>query len=134
MAADHNSASGKYLPIVARVLLGLLFAVTGLNGFLNFLPQPKTLPDGVIAFTTALVNTHYMMPLIMGTQLVAGLLLLAGRFVPLALALLAPVIVNIICFHIFLNPEGIGPGAFALALELYLAWKYREAFRPMLAM
>ena len=130
---EKTVGAGRYLTVIARILLGLLFAMTGLNGFLNFLPQPKSLPEGVVAFMTALVNTHYMIPLIMGTQLLAGLLLLAGRFVPLALALLAPVLVNIICFHLFLDPKGIGPGSFGLLLELYLAWGYREAFTPMLA-
>ena len=135
MNTDSKSGGfARHRPTAARLLLGLLFFVTGLNGFLNFLPRPATMPEGVAAFSVALLNTHYMMPLIMGTQLAAGVLLLVNRFVPLALALLAPVIVNIIGFHLFLDPAGIGPGTFALILELYLAWKYREVYRTMLAM
>jgi len=74
-----------------------------------------------------------MLQLISGTELVVGALLLANRFVPLALALLAPVIVNIFLFHVFLAPSTIFMAIVVAALELYLAWSYREAFRPMLA-
>jgi len=124
---------GCCLTLIARVLMGLIFFVFGLNGFLHFIPQPKTMPDGAMAFFGALMNTHYMLPLIMGTQVVCGALLLANRFVPLALALIAPVIVNIVAFHAFLEPAGLPMAAVVLALELYLAWAYRRAFKPMLA-
>jgi len=75
-----------------------------------------------------------MLPLVMGTQLLVGVLLLSNRFVPLALALIAPIIVGIITFHVFLAPASIGPGVVTVVLELYLAWAYRKAYRPMLAM
>ncbi len=114
--------------------MGLIFLVFGLNGFLHFLPQPKTMPEGAAAFAGALAKTGYMFQLIMGTQLLVAILLLLNCFVPLALALIAPVIVNIIAFHIFLAPSGIGPGAVVLVLEIYLAWEYRKAYRPMLVM
>jgi hypothetical protein len=114
--------------------MGLAFFVTGLNGFLNFLPPPSTpMPEGATAFAGALMKTGYMFKLITGTQLVVGVLLLSNRFVPLALALIAPVLVNIIAFHVFLAPSGMAPGAVLLVLEIYLAWAYRGAFRPMLA-
>jgi len=123
----------RYLPLTARILLGLVFTVTGLNGFLNFLPQPATpMPAGAMAFAGAMVKTGYLMPLLMATQLISGLLLLAGRFVPLALALLAPVVVNIVAFHLFLAPAGLPVAGPVLVLEVYLAWAYRTAFRPML--
>ena len=113
--------------------MGVVFFVFGLNGFLNFIPQPKTaMPEGAAAFAGAMVKTGYMMPLVTGTQLLVGVLLLLNRFVPLALALIAPVIVGIITFHLFLAPTTIGPGIVVLVLELYLAWSYRHAFRPML--
>ncbi len=124
------------LPVtIARVLLGLMFTVFGLNGFLHFIPEPKTpMPEGAAAFAGALMATGYMMQLVSGTQLLSGVLLLANRFVPLALAFLAPVIVNIIAFHVFLAPASIGPGVVVTVLELYLAWAYRSAYRSMLAM
>src|SRR5438552_2879816 len=84
----------RKLPSVARVFLGFVFTVFGLNGFLHFIPQPP-MSGPPADFFMALFGTGYMVPLIMGTELVAGVLLLAGRFVPLALTLLAPVIVNI---------------------------------------
>src|SRR5688572_26622415 len=124
----------RHLPTVARVLLGLMFAVFGLNGFLNFIPPPTTpMPEGAMAFAGALLKTGYMFPLIKGTELLAGLLLLSNRFVPLALVLLAPVIVNIVAFHVFLAPTGLVMTSVVLALELHLAWFYRRAFLPMLA-
>jgi hypothetical protein len=120
------------LPTVSRVVLGLVFFVFGLNGFLGFLPQPP-LEGPAGAFLGALGATGYMFPLIKGTEVVAGALLLANRFVPLALAILAPVIVNIVLVHALLAPEGVVIAVIILALELYLAWSYRSAFRPMLA-
>ena len=124
----------RYLPPIARFLMGLMFFVFGLNGFLHFIPQPKTaMPEGAVAFVGALTNSGYMMAMVSGTQVIVGALLLANRFVPLALALIAPVIVNIIAFHAFLAPSGAGMGAVVLVLEIYLAWAYRKAFLPMLA-
>lgn len=120
------------LPTVARTLLGLVFFVFGLNGFLGFIPQPP-MSEGAGAFMGALAATGYMFPLIKGTEVVAGLLLLSGRFVPLALTLLAPIIVNIALFHIVLAPVNFPVVVMVLALELYLAWAYRDAFRGMLA-
>jgi hypothetical protein len=73
-----------------------------------------------------------MFPLIKGTEVVAGLLLLGNRFVPLALTLLAPVIVNIVLFHAVLAPAGLGVPLLVLLAEIYAAWSYREAFVPML--
>ena len=125
----------RHLPTAARVVMGLIFLVTGLNGFLMFLPQPSTpLPEGAVAFAGALIKTGYLFRLSMGTQVVVGALLLSNRFVPLALAVIAPIIVNIVLFHVFLWPSGLGLAVLVLVLEGYLAWTYRKAFRPMLAM
>jgi uncharacterized membrane protein YphA (DoxX/SURF4 family) len=122
----------RHLPTVGRVLLGLIFFVFGLNGFLNFLPQPSNVPEGALAFAGALFKTGYMFPLIKGTEVIVGSLLLSNRFVPLALTLVAPIVVNIFAFHAFLAPAGLGLAAVVLGLEVSLAWAYREAFRPML--
>jgi uncharacterized membrane protein YphA (DoxX/SURF4 family) len=117
--------------IVARVLLGLAFFVFGLNGFLHFIPMPpKT--GAPAAFMHALMATGYLFTLVKCTEVVSGALLLAGRFVPLALALLAPVLVNIVAFHLFLDSAGLAIPLVLLALELYLAFAYWNAYRPML--
>jgi hypothetical protein len=114
--------------------MGLLLFVPGLDGFLHFVPQPSTpMSEGAAAFGVALMNAGYMFPLIKGTELIAGALLLVNRFVPLALALIAPVVVNIFAFHAFLAPSGVAVPIVLLALEVCLAWAYRGAYRPMLA-
>lgn len=123
----------RALPVISRLLLGLVFFVFGLNGFLDFVPRPATPPpEPAVAFFTALFATGYMIPLIAGTQLLAGALLLAGRFVPLALVLLAPVLVHIVAYHVFLDPSGMAIVAALCAFELHLAWVHRAAFRPLL--
>jgi hypothetical protein len=113
--------------------MGLPLLVFGLNGFLNFLPPPSTpLPEGATAFLGSLEQTGYMVQLIAVTHLVVAVLLLTNWFVPLALALFAPFMVNSIAFHSFLQPSGLPMAIGFLALELYLVWKYREAYRPLL--
>ena len=121
----------RKLPSVARVFLGLVFSVFGLNGFLHFIPQPP-MSGAPADFFGALFATGYMVPLIMGTELLAGVLLLSGRFVPLALTLLAPVIVNIVGFHTFLVHGGFGLPLVVLASEIYLAWVNRDAYAALL--
>jgi hypothetical protein len=116
---------------VARVLLGLVFFVFGLNGFLHFLPQPPISGPPAMLFG-AFVATGYMIPLIKGTEVAASVLLLSNRYVPLALTVLAPVIVNILAFHAFLAPGGLGVPLVVVALELFLAYSYRSAFRSVL--
>ena len=125
-----SSISSK-LPSIARVVLGFAFFVFGLNGFLHFLPQPP-MSGPPADFAGALFATGYMFPLLKGTEVVASLLLLSNRYVPLALALLAPVLVNIVAFHGFLAPAGLPLPLVLLGLELYLARSYRDAFAPML--
>jgi putative oxidoreductase len=124
----------RHFPAIARILLGLPLLVFGLNGFLNFIPPPSTpLPEGALAFLGALVQSGYMMQLIAVTHLLVGALLVLNRFVPLALVLFAPFIVNSLAFHVFLERSGLPMAIVFLALELYLAWVYRHAYRPMLA-
>lgn len=121
----------RLLPTAARGLLGLLFFVFGLNGFLNFMPMPPLAgPAG--DFIGALAASGYMFPLIKGTEVLAGALLLAGRLVPLALVLLAPIIVNIVAFHLILAPGSYGMMALIISLEVYLAWAYRDSFAGVL--
>lgn len=122
----------RLLPAVARVLLGLPLTVFGLNGFLDFLPRPEvTLPERATAFVGALVESGYMMPLIAGTHLLVGLLLLVNRAVPLALVVFAPFMVHSVAFHLFLERSGLPMAFVFLAVELYLAWVYRASFRTL---
>jgi uncharacterized membrane protein YphA (DoxX/SURF4 family) len=127
------SSFARKLPAIARIALGLAFTVFGLNFFVSFLPQPSTPPPAAaMTFIGALMGSGYLMTIVKVIEVAAGILLLTNRFVPLALTLLAPVVVNIVAFHAFLAPEGIPLVAVILVLEIYLAWAYRAAFAPML--
>jgi len=123
--------SSRTIATGARVIQGVAFLIFGLNGFLHFLPMPAP-PPAAGAFFGALLATGYMFPLIKGTEVVTAVLLLSNRFVPLALTLVAPVIVNIVAFHAALAPAGLAVPLVLLATELTLAWSYRSAFAPML--
>ena len=118
-------------PTAARFLFGTIFFVFGLNGFLGFLPQP-TPPEAAGAFLGALAATGYMFPLIKLTEVLAGLLLLTNRFVPLALVVLAPVVVNIFAYHAVLDPS-MGMAIALVVIHVYLGWSYRSSFRGLLA-
>lgn len=124
----------RFIPPIVRTLMGLAFTAFGIMGLFHLAPQPKDLPKAVMDFMSAMNNTHYFFPLLFGTQLLVGLMLLFNLFAPLALVLIMPVLVNIILYHIFLQPEGIVPGAILMLIELYLAWVYRKAYRPLLTM
>jgi hypothetical protein len=126
------STATRYAATGARCALGLLFFVCGLDGFLHFIPQPTDpIPAGAIAFGTALFQTGYMFPLIKGTELAAGALLLSNRAVALALVLLAPIVVNILAFHYFLTPGSYGLAMVIVVLTACLAWTQRTAYRPL---
>ena len=119
----------KMATIIARVLLGLIFVVFGSNAFLHFLPMPP-LPKGVTGeYLHAFFASGYVYA-IGGLQVIGGLLLLIGRFVPLGLTILGAIIVNIWLFHILMAPEpaGLAPAILVTTLELFLVWRYREAF------
>jgi uncharacterized membrane protein YphA (DoxX/SURF4 family) len=112
---------------IARLLLGLMFFVFGLNGFLNFLSMGP-MPTGLAGqFIGALVMSHYFW-VVAGLQVVGGALLLVNRFVPLALVLLGPVIVNILLYHGLLNPSGVGPAIVATILWLIVFYGQRQYF------
>lgn len=117
----------KYVIIIVRVLLGLMFAVFGSNAFLHFIPMPE-MHGQAGAFIGALASSGYIY-VIGALQVVGGLCLLVGaRFVPLGLILLGPVIVNIVLYHIFLDQQGL-PMAICIALaSLFLLWIYRYKF------
>jgi putative oxidoreductase len=117
----------KIATIIARTLLGLIFAVFGSNAFLHFIPMPPP-PAGLAGdFFKALFASHYFYVVAI-VQVAGGLIVLSGRFIALGLTLLGPVIVNILCFHIFLNSDGLPLALVVAALALFLLWQNRSAF------
>ena len=120
----------KYAILIARVLLGIVIVVFGSNAFLHFIPTPP-LQGQAGAFIGALIASGYIYAVAM-LQIVGGLLLLIGRFVPLGLALLGPVIVNIMLYHICLDPSGLPVAIFVSLLALFLLWVYRDRFAVLL--
>lgn len=115
----------------SRLVLGLIFTVFGLNGFLNFLPMPPM--DGVPAeLMGAFAKTGYFFPLLKGTEVLAGLMLLGGFQVPLALLFLAPVVVNIFLFHwVLTGPSTVGMAVVIIALMITLAVQHWASFKPL---
>jgi len=121
----------KIATVIARILLGLIFIFFGSNAFLHFLPMPP-LPQGVAGlYLKAFFESGYVY-VIGGMQLLSGLLLLIGKFVPLGLTILAAMIFNIWAFHILMAPEGFPPALVVTVLELFLVWSYRERFAGIL--
>jgi len=118
-------------PTAARILFGLIFTVFGLNGFLSFIPMPP-MPEAAGTLLGAMVGSGYLMALVKATEIGVGLLLLSNRFVPLALTIAAPIVLNIVLFHAVLAPAGLLVPVVLLAFELFLAWSYRDAFKPLL--
>jgi putative oxidoreductase len=107
-----------------------VFITFGLNGFLHFIPQPPPPPGLVRDYFVLMTTSHYIvLPFLL--QLVTGLLFLVNRFVPLALVLIAPVIVNILMFHVLMAPEGIAPGIVVTILWLVVAYSVRSAFSSL---
>ncbi|MCU0662615.1 MAG: DoxX family protein [Myxococcota bacterium] len=121
----------KWSTITARGFLGLVFFVSGLNGFLQFMPMGD-MPGPAGSFLASLAATGYFLPLLMATKMAVGLALLTGRFVPLALIVLAPITIHIAAFHLFLAPQGTVMALVLGALQLALAWAYRDSFKGVL--
>ena len=121
----------KIVVLVCRILLGLLFFIFGLNNLLHFIPMPP--PSGDALTWIGILAQHHWMNFVGVVMTVAGLLLLVNRFVPLALTLLAPVIVNILLYHALLWPHGAAPALLALVLEVVLVAAYFRSFLPLLA-
>lgn len=124
---QFNHPGMKIATIIVRVLLGLMFVVFGSNIFLHFIPMPEQKPSLATDFSKALMESRYMY-VIGFLQVAGGLLLLIGRYVPLGLTLLGPVIVNILLFHIFLEPTGLPMAIVVSVLALFLLWRYRDSF------
>ena len=120
----------KITALIARYLLGLVFLVFGLNGFLHFIPMPP--PPGVAGqFMGALFVSHYLVPIFL-LQVIPAVLLLINRFVPLALVLLAPIVANIVLFHVLMAPEGLPVAIVVSVLWVLAAYGVRSAFAGLL--
>lgn len=119
--------------VVARVLLGLPFLVFGLNHFLNFMPMspPPDLPENAVKFTTALYASGYL-DVVKVLEVVGGVILLSGRFVPLGVTILTPVAVNILLTEVVLMGKP-GLGVVLVGLCIFLVWAYRSHFAPVFA-
>ena len=121
----------KIATIIARSLLGLILVVFGSNMFLHFIPMPPP-PEGPARdFMTAMFVSHYLY-VVGALQVVGGLLLFTGRWTPLGLALVGPVIVNIVCFHALMAPAGLPIAIAASALAVFLLWRHRGNFAGLL--
>ncbi len=122
----------KIITIIARYLLGLMFLVFGLNMFLHFIPMGP-MPTGLAGqFSAALFAAHYFY-VVGAVMVISAVLLLVNRYVGLGLTLLGPVLVNILAFHLLMNPSGIGMGAFSALLWFLVAWEHRVVFERIFA-
>ncbi len=121
----------KIAVIIVRILLGALYVFSSIVVLFHLMPQPeqtgaaKTFMDGMVA-------TGYLLPLIKITELLCGLALVIGRFVSLATVVIFPISLNILLFHIFVVPEGVAVGVFIVLANLFIAYAYREKYKPML--
>ena len=118
----------KIAALISRILLGLVFLIFGLNGFLLFIPGSTMIPPGLAGqFSTAMMQSHYMAA-ICAFEVVGGAFLLSGFYVPLGLVILGPILVNILLFHLFMLPAGIAPGTIAAILWLIVFIYNRRHF------
>ena len=122
----------KIASVIARYLLAVLFTVFGLNGFFHFIPQPPPTNPLAIQFFTSISASHFA-AFFYAVQVVAGLLLLSGFFIPLALVLLAAELYNILAFHITLAPSAAAPALVACVLWVLVFLQYRASFSGILS-
>ncbi len=117
--------------MIARILLGLMVLIFGLNKFFQFIPMPP-LPQEATDFMGAMAKTGYLLPIVAIVEIITGILLLLKKFVPLALVILFPVLLNAFLFHLFLDLPGIGGAAFAIAMNVYLFLAHKESYQEIL--
>jgi putative oxidoreductase len=122
-----------WIPTIARVLLGLVFLLGSVTYFLNLVPPPPDLPERLKTFNAGMEASGYFLTLLKGTELVCGLLLVSGFFVPLALVVLAPIVLNIFLVHAFMAPEGLVLATVMGALMIYLSFfsPYSAKIKPL---
>lgn len=121
----------KHVKTSLRIILGLIYFIFGLNGFLQFLPQPP-MPEAAGAFAGAMFATGYFFPVLKAIEVLGGLTLLSGFFAPLSLVILAPITLQIFLFHAFLAPQGMFIQVLMLGIHLALGWFYRSSYTELL--
>jgi putative oxidoreductase len=120
--------------ITARVVLGLIYFVFGLNFFLQFLPAPPQPQGAALNFVSGLFQAGYFFPFMKTIEVILGALLIIGFFVPVSLVVLMPITINVLLFHSFLSPGNALMSVVMIVLHLYLAWAYRDYFRVLLSL
>ena len=120
----------KLIETGARLVLGGIFLLFGAEYLLHFMPALPFTEEGG-RYLEALIATGYMFPLIKSVEVIGAILILSGRFVPLGLLLVAPIILNIALYHLVLDPNGGSIAAALAASATVLAWAHRAAFRPL---
>jgi putative oxidoreductase len=121
----------KIATIVARVLLGLPFLIFGINYFFPFAPHPE-LHGAAIDYMTGLTKSGYFWPLLRSLEIVIGIALISGYFVPAALAVLAPINLQILLFHLALEPQNVPMAVVLAILQVFLMYRYWAYFKPLL--
>ncbi|OOQ60544.1 hypothetical protein [Mucilaginibacter pedocola] len=122
----------KIAMIVVRTLMGLFLLWASIAYFFDLMKAPATMPDAVITYNKGIAVAH-ILTIVKSIELICGLLLVAGLFVPLVTVVIFPITINIVLFHFFAAPETIGGGVLLLVLNLFLAWYYRKNYAPLFA-
>ena len=121
----------KITALIVRILMGLMFAFASITVLFKLMPQPE--PTGnVKIFMDGMTATVYMMTTIKVIELICSVAFLSGRFVPLATVVIFPINVNILLFHVFLDPKGLPVAVLLMIGNLLLAWYYRDRYKAML--
>ena len=116
---------------VTRILLGLILLFFGLNGFFQFMPMGGEMPEAAMAFFAGISAIKYFIPLKYGLYIAIGLALLIKKWVPIALIVLASISVNIVLYHLFVQPETILPGLVIFLLNVFLGYKYWDSYKQL---
>jgi uncharacterized membrane protein YphA (DoxX/SURF4 family) len=127
----ENETYRNWVGLIARISLALIFVIYGVNYFIPLVSLPATSAAGQ-SLLDAFAASGFFLPLLRLTQVVTGVALLAGRFVPLALVIIAPIVVNIVLYDIFLDPAGLPMGLLLLALLSFLGWAYCDDYECLL--
>lgn len=121
----------KIFTVIVRVLMGLLFLFASVT-YLFDLITPPPLTGAMKTFNDGLAASVYLLPTVKVLELLCGIAFVTGRFVPLATVVIAPIIVNIVGVHAFLAPEGLPLALFLVFANAFVAWRNREAYKPLL--